>query len=96
MTREETIEGLLSCARQSDDTAASCEASARHHRPEYEANIHCAPPEEVTPEVHERTLELYGHVINNEHEARRLRKEAELFREAVRMLERDSEKDSRP
>jgi len=85
MTRNEIIAGLLSCARQSDDAAASCWAAALHHRPEYEDNIHVSPPE-ATPETHERALELYAHVINNEHEARRLRDEAKLFRWAARLL----------
>lgn len=83
----ELITKLESMARQSDDAAASCEAAAEKHRPEFERNVHVDPPD-ATAATHARVLELYSHVIGNENEARRLRREAETLRAAVAALRR--------
>lgn len=75
---------LLSIARASDDAAASCEAQAARHRPEYERCL--VKPSEATPALHQRALELYPHVITAEREAKRLRREAEVMRQAAAAL----------
>lgn len=81
------ITELESMARQSNDAAASCEAAAERHRPEFERNVHVDPPD-ATAETHARAVELYQHVIGSEHEASRLRREAEVLRAAVAALRR--------
>lgn len=86
LTRSYVLRELRSSARQSDDAAAACEAGAALHRPEFERCVHVEPPD-ATPELHERALELYGQVIHPEHEARRLRREAQVFREAAELLD---------
>lgn len=94
MIPAEIIAGLRSCARQSDDAAASCEAQAAHHRPEFDRTLRFpdaaswADVDRVaSKENHERAMELYEHVIDAEREARRLREEGELFRAAARLIE---------
>ncbi len=84
MNLTKIIEELESIARQSDDAAASCEAIAKLHRPEFEECVHG----ETSQKNNNRALELYAHVITNEHEANRLRKEAVLFRAAIDELQK--------
>lgn len=92
MTRAEIVAGLLVAARRTEDMAFSCEAAARHHRPEYVTCVHVEPPD-ATPESHARALELYQHVIHNDNEAHQCRAEAALLRAAAAKLIADDRED---
>lgn len=85
MTTTELLKELESMLRQTEDAANSCQAAADYHRPEFKRNVNLAAPD-TTEAMHDRALELYGHVINNDHEARRLRKEEAVLSKAIRLI----------
>ena len=86
MTHDEIVAKLRSIARAFEYDARNCEASAREHRPEYERLLFNPAPD-VTPEIHERILELYPHVITMEHNAKRWREDIAALREAAEIIE---------
>lgn len=81
MTKEEVISELLSLARQSEDSALVNDAGAACHRAEYEALR--SAPNEIN---YNRMSELREYIILWPQQAKRLRKEKEVFLVSVEML----------
>jgi hypothetical protein len=81
MTKDEVIKELASLARQSEDAARSNEAGAAVFQAEYDA-ISVVKNEADD----KRILEIYEYIVGWPRNARRLRKEAEVFRAAIDLL----------
>lgn len=81
MTKDDVIKELASLARQSDDAARANEAGAAVFEDEYHS---LSPAQDET--AHERISEIYEYMVGRPREARRLRREAEVFRAAINLL----------
>jgi hypothetical protein len=95
MTVAEMIKKLEMFARQSDDGARAEELVADAFCSEYDLGL--SKPGDMSREwtdaeaiawntQHDRSLEIYPYVIEKRRTARRLREEAELFREMAELL----------
>jgi hypothetical protein len=81
MTKDEVIKELASLVRQSEDAARSNDAGAAAFHDEYESL--CTVIDQVN---HDRISEIYEYVVGWPRNAKRLRKEAEVFKAAIRLL----------
>lgn len=88
MNKQELIKELLRLARSSDDAARANEAGAASHRNDFETYFD-TPNDQKTQEMHDRAMEIYEYNVEWIRNAKQLRKEAETFRQAAKMLEDD-------
>lgn len=84
MSREDVIHGLRDLARRTEFARRAAQASVDLMRPEYEVLF--ANDVSASEEFHQKALDLYPWVIEEQRRADQLAEERDLFLKAVEML----------